>query len=83
MSERTLQQRGATFVRIFMATTGIIAAISGFYLLGVVIWRAMGYASPPRAVSLIFSIAFVVSFLLTGVCWILIALSDRLWKSTS
>lgn len=66
-----------------MATTGIISAISGVYLLTVVIWRATGHASPPRAVSLVFSLAFVVSFGLTGVCWILMALSDRLWKSIS
>lgn len=80
-------QEPVLFVRIFMATTGILTVVSGFFLVGLSIWRIANPAPAPlpvpQPVVLIFTMAFLLSFLLKGICWIMVALSNRLWKSTS
>ena len=74
------------FVRMFMGTTGAIAMVAGLYLLGIAVWR-IGNPAPapipvPRALNVTFTLAFVLSVFLIGVCWIMVALSRRLWESS-
>lgn len=72
----------ATFVRVFMLTTGVISVISGLYLFAVYLVRQISGATPPRVFTVIITGVFLLSFLLKGVCWILLALSARLWKTS-
>jgi cytochrome b subunit of formate dehydrogenase len=90
MTVGRFQKEPVVFIRIFMGTTGIIAVVSGLFLLGLALWRLQHpviagapAVQPPRVLTQLFTFAFLVSFLLKGVCWIMVALSPRLWNSTS
>ncbi|MCI0408875.1 MAG: hypothetical protein L0191_09975 [Acidobacteria bacterium] len=75
------------FNRIFMGTTGAVAVVSGIYLVSLTVWR-ISHPSPAslpfaRWVTVVVSVAFFVSSLFQGVCWIMVALSPRLWKTSA
>jgi len=75
------------FLRIFMGTTGIASVVSGIFVIALTIWR-LGHPVPallpvPRALVAVFTFTFLLSFLFTGVCWIMVALSIRLWNNKS
>jgi len=75
------------FIRLFMATVGVVTVVSGSVLVALAVWR-LSHPAPaalpvPRVVGTVLSFAFLLGFLLSGICWIMVALSDRLWNSTS
>lgn len=75
------------FIRIFMATTGVITVMSGLFVAMLTAWRMENpLPAPlpiPRAVIGVFTVTFLVGFVLKGVCWIMVAMSGRLWKTSS
>lgn len=82
-----LPREPVLFERIFIGTSGVLAFVSGAYLLALGVWRLWNPAPAPpplpRTLTVTFTFAFIVSVLATGVCLIMIALSERVWKSTS
>jgi cytochrome bd-type quinol oxidase subunit 1 len=74
------------FSRIFMFTTGIITILSGLFATGLTLMRLL-YAPATiqlnRSVLVILSLMFVLGYLLSGVCWIMAAMSRRIWNSIS
>jgi hypothetical protein len=83
VTRRRLSREPVVFIRIVMATTGIVTVVSGLFLVAVALWRVNNPAPAvvplPRALTVIFSFTFLLSFLLKGVCWVMVALSPRLW----
>jgi len=86
---RSLRERAepVVFIRIFMATTGIVTVVTGIFVVVLTVWRLQNpipaLLPVPRALVAVFTFGFLLSFLLAGVCWIMVALSHRLWNSTS
>lgn len=75
------------FIRIFMATTGVITTLSGLAAVGLTAFRTINPppvpVPVPRALLIVFTFSFLLSFTLVGVCWVMAAMSKRLWNSTS
>ncbi len=74
------------FIRIFMATTGIITSISGLFAIVLTVLRLFN-PSPtpaplPRVLAVTFTFSFLLGFALQGACWVMAALSKRVWNST-
>ena len=73
-------------IRIFMGTVGSISMMSGLILIVLSIWRLSHPIPEPLPISkllaAIVGFAFFLSSFLAGMCWIMVALSGRLWKST-
>jgi hypothetical protein len=75
------------FIRIFLATVGVISVMSAAFLVAAAVWR-LGHPAPaalpvPREISIALTFTFLLSAALGGVCWIMVALSPRLWKPRS
>ncbi len=75
------------FIRISMATTGIIATASGLFAVGLTVFRTFNPPPVPiplpRPLLVVFTFSFLLGFTLQGVCWVMAATSKRLWNSTS
>ena len=85
--KRLLPRENVIFVRIFMATTGILTVVAGAFLLGVGIWRLTHPFPTPLPIRPLFatliSFTFLISMLLRGVCWVMVSISERLWTNNS
>lgn len=72
--------------RFFIALTGVLSVVSGAYLLGIATWRIWNPLPTPiplsRTLSFVLTMGFIVSVLFTGICFIMIALSGRIWDRT-
>lgn len=81
-----IPRRSVLGLRIIVGTTGIGTIVSGMHLLLVAIYRLSNpLPAPlpiPRSLQLFLTFTFLASFMLGGFCWILLALSDRVWNST-
>jgi apolipoprotein N-acyltransferase len=84
---RRVPEEPVVFVRIFLGTTGAMCVVSGLYLTGIVVLRQL-YPTPqplplPRSLTVVMTFAFVFSVFCQGIAWVMVSLSERLWKSTS
>lgn len=66
------------FVRIFMATTGVVSIVAA----GCLLLLRLG-ALLPSSLDRLFVVAVLITIVCQGVGWVLIAMSERLWNSTS
>ena len=73
--------RHTLFLRFYFCATGAVSFFSAAYLLTVTIIRLQGIAFEHRTTTIIFTLTFLASTLLQGIAWILLAMSNRLWKT--
>ena len=67
------------FIRILLGTTGILTVMAGIYLLVVTIVTLTTTHRTPRVLTIVISFVFLTAFTLHGVCWLIVALTKRLW----
>lgn len=81
-TEPVERRRGgaALFVRILMATTGVITSLAGALLCALRVAEYLALESSPDFVPRTLTISVLFGVALTGLCWIALSLSDRLWK---
>lgn len=68
------------FIRILMATTGVITSLAGALLCALRVAEYLALESSPDFVPRTLTISVLFGVALTGLCWIALSLSDRLWK---
>ena len=78
-----MTKNGTTLTRILMGSLGATWVVCGLYFIVATVVRLATGAIPPRAVTTVFTFAFLFCFVLSGVVWIRMALSERLWNSIS
>ena len=78
------------FERVFIAIAGANLALVGFFYFAVTVVRALNPVAPglpppqlPRPLQVISSLAFTLGVGLLGVSVIMLAFSNRVWKTSS
>lgn len=70
------------FVRRFMGVTGVLSAICGSCWIALAVWRAISEAAVvlPQPWRAIFALLFLLTMVMNGVSWIMLAASRFLWS---
>jgi len=86
-SRASTQPEPVMFIRLFMAVTGIITSVSGLLVLVLTVLRQLNPAPAPlpvpRPLLVVFTLSFLLGSTLQGMCWVMTAMSRRIWNSTS
>lgn len=75
-----LARRGAIFLRIFMGTVGAMSIVASATLIVV---RLSRISPLPTSLDQLLVTAVLATIAFQGIGWLLLALSKRLWNSTS